>query len=360
MRITALLIVVLIAAAVTSVAVASPPGDLRPAGVASPKTDGHVGDRPARDSRQGGETIADAVPIPDIPYTDSGATCDNIDDYDEICPYTGSTAPDVVYSFTPEADMVLRVDLCGSEYDTKLYIYDEGLNLVACNDDYYFDDVCGMYVSALPFVPFNGGVTYYIVVDGYSSDCGEYILELYDTWECFLECPDVPDVMYENEPPLEDGYVDSFNSGCGNAGEPVFSDLIGSGEGTVTFCAKTGWFDDFGWDTDWIRVVAGATGQVVWEGDAEWATFMFRIAPTNCEDGEPTQMMEVGPCLPATMTIDAVPGEVIWLWVGPQDLYPPPGFVGHEYDYVMTLDGIQPGPVATVNRSWSAVKSLYR
>jgi hypothetical protein len=46
---------------------------------------------------EGGETIDDATPIAGLPYTDTGDTSDNVNDYDEVCPFSGSTAPDVVY-----------------------------------------------------------------------------------------------------------------------------------------------------------------------------------------------------------------------------------------------------------------------
>ena len=45
------------------------------------KTAAHVLANPAFD-REGGETVATAVPIPSLPYVDSGATCDNVNDYD--------------------------------------------------------------------------------------------------------------------------------------------------------------------------------------------------------------------------------------------------------------------------------------
>lgn len=32
--------------------------------------------------REGGETLETAVPIPSLPFVDSGTTCDNADDYD--------------------------------------------------------------------------------------------------------------------------------------------------------------------------------------------------------------------------------------------------------------------------------------
>ena len=138
------------------------------------KSDLHVLSNPARDDRDGGETIADAVLFTDLPFNDVGATCDNIDDYDETCPYTGSTSPDVVYSYTHYYDDNLTVDLCGSLYDTKTYVYDSSLNLVACNDDFYFDSICGVYVSYIELLEVTGGETYYFVVDGYGGNVGSF------------------------------------------------------------------------------------------------------------------------------------------------------------------------------------------
>ncbi len=61
--------------------------------------------------------------IPSIPFIDTGATCDNTHQYEEMCPYDGSSAPDVVYAFTPAQDVAITADLCQSLYDTKLFIY---------------------------------------------------------------------------------------------------------------------------------------------------------------------------------------------------------------------------------------------
>ena len=46
-------------------------------------------------SRQGGNTVDDAVVVPDIPYSNFGTTNGYTDDYDEVCPYSniGSTYP---------------------------------------------------------------------------------------------------------------------------------------------------------------------------------------------------------------------------------------------------------------------------
>ncbi len=53
----------------------------------------------ARILRQGGDTIADAIELPDLNYTTTGTTAGYTDDHDEACPYDGSTSPDVVYTF---------------------------------------------------------------------------------------------------------------------------------------------------------------------------------------------------------------------------------------------------------------------
>ena len=113
------------------------------------------------DGRQGGETMADAFPIPSLPFQDTGNTSDNLDDYDAVCPHTGSVAPDVVYAL-PEAseDIWVRVDMCGSGYDTKIYILNADGEVIACNDDAYFSgDPCGTYVSMIELAQLPGGAT---------------------------------------------------------------------------------------------------------------------------------------------------------------------------------------------------------
>jgi len=131
--------------------------------------------------REGGEDIANAVPISGLPFNDTGFTCDNIDDYDVACPgYGESDAPDVVYSYTPTWGEIITIDLCGSLYDTKIFVYEATAgNVVACDDDFYpFGDACGSYVSKVEDLHLLGGQTYYIVIDGWSGDCGEYELSI--------------------------------------------------------------------------------------------------------------------------------------------------------------------------------------
>jgi hypothetical protein len=91
------------------------------------------------DERVGGDDISTAVVIPSVPYSDAGSTASFVDDYDEICPYNATGSPDVVYSYSPAADVEVTISLCNdaTAYDTKLYVYENAVgNVVACNDDF--------------------------------------------------------------------------------------------------------------------------------------------------------------------------------------------------------------------------------
>ncbi len=149
----------------------------------------------------GGDDIASATIIGGLPYTDTGNTGLFLDDYDEVCPYSGSTSPDVVYSFTPTSDVNVDISLCseGNQYDTKLYVYANAAgNLVACNDDFCANSWTA-YASFLECVPLTADNTYYIVVDGYGGGSGAYELVVSECVppEPCADCP--PGAMMEPE-----------------------------------------------------------------------------------------------------------------------------------------------------------------
>jgi hypothetical protein len=293
-----------------------------------------------------------------VPFEDTGNTCDNVDDYDEICPY-GGMAPDVVYTFTPTSDLLVSVDLCGSDYDTKVYLWDADLNLVACNDDYYTGEPCGLYVSFIEDVYLDGGQTYYLVVDGYGNECGDYILAVCEYPPCIgAQCG--PDDVLEGEPPLVDGYVDTFNGGC-DVDPPVFQELtLPPGGQTLEFCGTTGWYENGGQqrDSDWFLVEAsGELIRIEAEGPLFASVDLDVLYLDDCQDVSilPHQM---GICLDATIEIPTVPGEVVFLRVRPTSTTRPICASLVE-EYTMTITGI--GGVVTVeSRTWSAVRQLYR
>ena len=317
------------------------------------KDDSHVNPQEGVHPRQGGDTVFDATPIGGLPFNDLGTTVGYNDDYEESCPYS-STSPDVVYSFVTAADMFIDVDLCGSAYDTKLFMYDAVLNVIACNDDFYFDDICGVYVSKLENVALLGGETYFIVVDGYAGDYGDYVLEVSENIHCVLDCPD--GVAQEGEPELMDGYVDNYNGGCNtdDANPLDYVQEVQFGD----FCGVSGWYDDGFRDTDWFVITQPPFGFIVWHCDAEQATYMFEILNMpDCETIELGQQATAGPCLPASLTLYGEPGSQVYLWLGPVDYFPPTGFEGHEYDYVCEFFT---EAIATENTTWSQLKAMYR
>ena len=322
----------------------------------SPKSDSHILQNPAGDTREGGETIETAVPIAALPFNDTAATCDNIDDYEEMCPYS-STSPDVVYSYTAVADGRIEIDLWGSFYDTKVFVYENvytpGLPY-ACNDDFYSD-----YTSKIEAMPIYTGNTYYIVVDGYGGDCGEYILNIFEFTPpdpCDLICDGMP----EGEPTLGPEYIDIYNSGCGSESGVIFQELPADEYGNLTFCGISGWVGDWSRDTDWFTITVGSSGTVSWVVECEQETYFFVLGPQDCSSVGVLESAMVLPCEPYTFTLSGDPGEPIWLWAGPSEFEPPNWFEGYEYNYIMTFTGLQEGPVATDESSWGLVKSMYR
>lgn len=338
---------------------------------------GSTVDRPVKDMgqpydngnayKQGGDTIFDATVIGGLPYYDTGTTIGYAHDYDEACPYTGSTAPDVVYTFTPAADVSVLIDLCGSDYDTKLFVYDAGLALVACNDDFYFDAECGTYVSAIENLQLYGGMQYYIIIDGYGGSFGNYILNVEGFEPCvFVGCP--ADAVLEGEPHISDGYTDAWNGGCNSPeyGSP-FQNIdwinVEAGnpyDGYAWMCGRTGTFtnsDGLGSrDTDWFSVTALTTGVMEMVVEAEFETYIFKLAPTDCGTTA-VELSAIANCdAPASLVFPVTENEVVWLWVGPTVFGPPL----LEWNYYMYVSNNIFDVVPTEEMSFGGVKALYR
>jgi hypothetical protein len=195
----------------------------------------------------GGEDCSDAEPITGLPYTDTGNTCDYDNDYDEVCPYSGSLSEDVVYEYTPANDILVSCSLCqpsSDTYDTKMYVYEND-----CSGAYAWcnDDGCSspdyVFASEIEDMAMTAGNTYYIVVDGYSSQCGDYELTCIEEVETVcVECEE--DDTFEDEPNC--GLPDSTNGGC-NSSPPVFG-TIECGE---SICGSNA-FNGSWRDTDWF------------------------------------------------------------------------------------------------------------
>jgi hypothetical protein len=162
---------------------------------------------------QGGDNINDATVINTLPYNTTGTTAGYTNDYDEICPYDSSIAPDVVYSYSPTNDIAVDITLCGnSDYDTKLYVYQNSVgNLVGCNDD-----ACPGYVSELRGLSLTGGNTYYIVVDGYGELFGNYTFDMTEVTQP-PPPPNCTDALFGQ---VTHSPSDPWSAGTSDAGTP--------------------------------------------------------------------------------------------------------------------------------------------
>ena len=317
------------------------------------------------DSREGGETIETAVPISGLPYIDTGSTCDNLHDYDEACTYTGSLSPDVVYSYTPAVDMLIQMDLCQSSYDTKIYVYDSMTSLVGCNDDFWFSDTpeCFTYSSYLEVVMV-AGETYYIVVDGYGSGCGDYVLAVdgYPYIPCEITCNDL--AQPEGEPDLYDNYVDVYNGGC-NSDPAVFQtpNWIDWETGCMNLTGRSGWYSVDGSDnrdTDWYEIVAmesEVTVRITTDNEITPTRCMMTTANPSCEGYDYSfETSEIAACQPMEWTVPTTPGATYWVFVAPA------AWVSglSEFNYCLEICGLAYDIVPTEPASWGEVKSLYR
>src|SRR5262249_42747608 len=84
------------------------------------------------------------------------------------CATMGGLGADVVYSITPKTTTIIGASLCGTAWDTVLYVSTTcGFSSTACDDDF-----CGAASgSQVSFTAF-ANTTYYLVIDGYNAADG--------------------------------------------------------------------------------------------------------------------------------------------------------------------------------------------
>lgn len=253
----------------------------------------------------GGETVSNPTVIPSIPYTDTGGTCDAIDNYPSPC-WLPSASPDVVYAYTPVVDEVITISTCSSGFDTGLFVYEgEVGTVVACNDD-----ACGLhgYQARIVDLPVRAGFTYYIIVEGYDQSCGTYTLDV--TGPCDLTPP--AGALVEGEPDCANGYEDHFNGGC-NSSPAVFTTLPCSDSKPIVMSGRYGTFLGPGStpyrDTDWYEVVIEGATEIDFSVTGEAPT-QIAIVDAGAGCSAPFLICETsaGPCLPAVCHGTLLPG----------------------------------------------------
>jgi hypothetical protein len=275
-----------------------------------------------------------------------------VDNYSPNCGFAGG-APDVVYSFSPTIAGELTIALCGSVYDTEVYVYqDTQGNIIGCNDD-----SCGLQSQLA--VPAFAGHTYFIIVDGYSNSSGAYSINVTLPPPCVVNCP--PGSLLEGEPVCADNYYDSYNGGC-NSVPPVFTSLPFPIY-NETVCGTYGGFFYAGLsyrDTDWYVINVPAGGNTVtWSVRGETDTLVGVI---NGNAGCPASGFYAytygAKCTDLAVTAALSPG-IWWLWVGTLNFGTVAGPCGQDYVGTVTCSGGNCA-VAVQPATWGGIKSLYR
>lgn len=122
----------------------------------------------------GGEDCENPEVVDALPYNSTGNSCTYLDD----CDITGSDNSDIIYELVVDETISLVASLIGSDYDTKIAVYMTDCCSGEGNEFLYNDDFDGLQ-SQVEGV-FQPG-TYYVVVDGYGTACGNYVLNIYET-----------------------------------------------------------------------------------------------------------------------------------------------------------------------------------
>jgi hypothetical protein len=122
----------------------------------------------ARATTPAGEDSAHAIVIASLAYADTTrTTCNFSNTYSPTCDGASGPGADVVYRYTPAVDQRAAISLCGSSFNTFLYVYDGACrtnHLIACNNN---SSTCGVgsnrsYIACMLL---QANHTYYIVVD---------------------------------------------------------------------------------------------------------------------------------------------------------------------------------------------------
>lgn len=298
-------------------------------------------------ARQGGDTCATAVDLGALPATVSGTIVGYVDDYEEACPYA-STSPDVVYSYTPAANMTVSASLCSpgtnTDYDTKLFIYETACpgTLTGCNDDSCSSPLYGSFVSELQ-ADLIAGTTYYFVVDGYGGAEGNYTLHV----EEFITqtCPCAPNAdLYEGPLDPDCGNTDlglDPTGGCNtDPADPSYFVQIAC---NTTICGTTGSFaisTGDSRDTDWFNLVLPVADTIRVTLESEADLFLFNLGPTDCATTAVVDQLDQANCAgTGEMVIAGAAGDN-WLWVGPTTFGAPYVPCGTEYTLTVTCDTV--------------------
>jgi hypothetical protein len=138
----------------------------------------------------GGDTFNSSVQLMSLPYNDTGDTS-------TLTNTIANASNDAFYLINSILPLTnVDIDLTGSAFDTYLWVYASDMNTVLwSNDDYN-----GTLQSALMDLTLNANTDYYIVVEGFSSNNGNYTLNVSSDYVGSIVDPDAPSPISNQNP----------------------------------------------------------------------------------------------------------------------------------------------------------------
>ena len=220
-----------------------------------------------------GDHCSNALTLPGIPSSVSGNTCGFLDDFNASCEWLFFGSKDVVYRYISTTTQLVNLDVCQSDFDTRLYVFDGACqgDPVACNDE---TPGCGPsgHGSRIECFQMLASHEYYIVVDGWDSDaCGSFVLTAGPCSQCEVECP--PAAIPEGEVICYEGYSDHYNGGCW--GTPQVFTPIGCNN---VICGNFGSWSVAS-DIDWYQLSLSSRTNISWCIYAQYAAELWIFSP---------------------------------------------------------------------------------
>jgi hypothetical protein len=192
-------------------------------------------------------------------------------------------------------------------------------------------------------VSLSAGSTYYIVIDGYGGDCGEYNLAITESTlpgctDC-LQC-----ATPEGEPDIPDYGYDEVNGGCNQLNNPAPNNnpIYSPISLNQVICGRVNTYigpdgGDYR-DTDWYEITLTEAGRLYWSAYADQSINIY-ILGGDCSSVIAVADASSSNCNLATCYADLGPGTH-WLWVGPTNFS---GLdEGENYNVIATLDSPPP------------------
>jgi hypothetical protein len=133
--------------------------------------------------------------IPSLPFNAVGSNVGMGDDF----LVSGSQGADYAYTLTLAADATISVSLCSAltNYDTKLEIFTADMECMETSTGYYNDDATcefGNLKSTISNAFLPAG-SYYVVVDGFSGQTGNYEINIWNSGAVASEQPSIEEAM---------------------------------------------------------------------------------------------------------------------------------------------------------------------